>query len=148
MIEKEVTFLSNQLKIRTLLYTITQPNEPAPASDWKRMWDEFLYGYFPNKPSFTPEYYHDLTVKIAIITGSNIGGIGIASVKLLYEKNCDVIMVVRHEAKGPTAREQTIKEIPNFKGNLSLVGGCDFVLNFEFDITFVLSLHHSNEIYR
>lgn len=88
-------------------------------------WREMLYGFFPNKPSLTENDYPDLTDKTAIVTGSNTG-IGYEVVKLLYKKNCNVIMVVRTESKGIIASNMIKQELPESKGSLSVVGGCDF----------------------
>ncbi|GCE97784.1 hypothetical protein ZYGM_000728 [Zygosaccharomyces mellis] len=100
--------------------------EPAPGYSKINWLYEMYYGFRPNQPKFLPKDYPDLTGKAAIVTGSNTG-IGASVVQLLYEKNCDVISVVRTEEKGLAAREKTLKEIPNSKGSITVVGGCDFL---------------------
>lgn len=79
-----------------------------------------------NKPAYLPEDYPDLTNKTAIVTGANTG-IGWHVSKLLYEKNCHVITVVRTESKGLEASETIKKEIASSKGSITVVGGCDFL---------------------
>lgn len=66
-----------------------------------------------------------MTGKIALVTGCNTG-ISFETVKLLYKKNCHVIMVVRTESKGIMAKETIQKECPDSKGLLTVVAGCDF----------------------
>lgn len=102
-----------------------RPTEPAPSYSKIRLLCEIYYGFRPNKPNFTPDDYPDLTGRTALVTGSNTG-IGLEVTKLLYQKNCNVIMVVRNEAKGNAARDSVMKNIQNSKGNLYVVSGCDY----------------------
>ncbi|CCK68516.1 uncharacterized protein KNAG_0B00680 [Huiozyma naganishii CBS 8797] len=97
----------------------------APAYSKLKMLYELYYGFFPNKPTFTPEDYPDLAGKTAVVTGCNTG-IGLHVVEYLYKKNCNVIGVVRTESKGIAARDKIVKECPESKGSISIVGGCDF----------------------
>ncbi|EDO16518.1 hypothetical protein Kpol_513p34 [Vanderwaltozyma polyspora DSM 70294] len=100
--------------------------EPAPSfSKIKTLYDMY-YGFRPNKPTFLPEEYPDLTGKTAIVTGCNTG-IGYFVMKLLYSKNCNVIAVVRTESKGIEAREKVLEEIKESSGSISVVGGCDLL---------------------
>lgn len=101
------------------------PTEPAPSYSKLRLLYEVYYGFRPSKPVFTPDDYPDLTNKIAIVTGSNTG-IGLETVKQLYSKNCNVLMVVRTESKGVAAKDAILKEYPESKGSLIVIGGCDF----------------------
>lgn len=82
-------------------------------------------GFRPNKPTFLPEQYPDLTNKTAIVTGANTG-IGFEVATLLYEKNCNVIAVVRNETKGLEARKKILAGAES-KGSIDVVGGCDFM---------------------
>lgn len=104
---------------------MVQPTESAPGYSTLRLLYEMYYGFRPSKPSFTPDDYPDLTGKNALVTGSNTG-IGLEVVKILYEKNCNVIMVVRTESKGVAARELVQKLHPDSRGSLTVVGGCDY----------------------
>lgn len=100
--------------------------EPAPAYSKLNWLYEMYYGFRPNEPTFLPQDYPDLTGKTAIVTGSNTG-IGAFVVQLLYEKNCDVISVVRSEEKGLAAKEKTLKKVPESQGSITVVSGCDFL---------------------
>ncbi|CAL9731913.1 hypothetical protein MOUN0_M08460 [Monosporozyma unispora] len=64
-------------------------------------------------------------VKTAIVTGSNTG-IGLETVKQLYNKNCNVIMVVRTGSKGNIALETVLKEFLTSNGDSTVVAGCDY----------------------
>lgn len=99
--------------------------EPAPSYSRLASLKALAYGCFPNKPTYLPKDYPDLTGKRAIVTGCNTG-IGYEAVKLLYTKNCSVIMVVRTESKGISACEEIKKSVPDSNGSLIVVGGCDF----------------------
>ncbi|CCE65496.1 hypothetical protein TPHA_0L01410 [Tetrapisispora phaffii CBS 4417] len=101
-----------------------KPTEPAPKGKFTHLLYENFYGLFPNKPKYLPEDYPDLTGKTAIVTGSNVG-IGFYTMKLLYSKNCNVISVVRTQAKGEAAKESILEEIKDSKGSITVVGGCD-----------------------
>lgn len=48
-----------------------QPTQPAPTFRTFRWYYELYYGFRPNKPTFTPDDYPDLTGKTALVTGSN-----------------------------------------------------------------------------
>lgn len=100
--------------------------EPAPPYSKKNLWYEAYVGFRPYKPSFLPENYPNLAGKAAIVTGSNTG-VGFQVVKLLYEKNCDVIAVVRTDSKGKDAREKILKDVSGSTGSITVVGGCDFL---------------------
>lgn len=100
--------------------------EPAPKYSKRKLLYDFYYGFRPNKPSFVPADYPDLLGKTAIVTGCNTG-IGLHVIKLLYEKNCNVIGVVRTQSKGEAAREEVIKQFPDSKGAITIVSGCDFL---------------------
>lgn len=100
--------------------------EPAPAFSKINWLYEMYYGFRPNQPKFLPQDYPDLTGKTAIVTGSNTG-IGAFVVELLYEKNCNVISVVRNEKKGLAAKEKALKKVPKSDGSITVVGGCDFL---------------------
>ncbi|CCH58886.1 hypothetical protein TBLA_0B00420 [Henningerozyma blattae CBS 6284] len=100
--------------------------EPAPSYSRIQVLKDIYYGFRPNKPKFLPTDYPDLTGKTAIVTGSNTG-IGLHVMRLLYEKNCNVISVVRTQSKGEAAKEQILKEIPTSKGSITVVSGCDFL---------------------
>lgn len=99
--------------------------EPAPSFSQLSLFSGMWQGIRPNKPAYLPEQYPDLTGKTAIVTGSNTG-IGFDVTKLLYEKNCNVIAVVRTESKGQEARKKILEEIKS-QGSISVVGGCDFM---------------------
>ena len=100
--------------------------EPAPIISKRKVISDLYYGFKPNKPTFTPDDYPDLTGKLAIVTGSNTG-IGCEVVKVLYNKNCDVISIVRNSTKGEEARQKTMGEFPESKGSITVVSGCDFL---------------------
>lgn len=100
--------------------------EPAPSYGCMHKYAELYRGFRPNKPKYLPEQYPDLTNKTAIVTGANTG-IGFHVAKLLYEKNCDVIAVVRTESKGLDASASIKREAPNSKGSIIVVSGCDFL---------------------
>lgn len=100
--------------------------EPAPGYSKLNWLYEMYYGFRPNSPKFLPKDYPDLTDKTAVVTGSNTG-IGAAVVHLLYEKNCNVVSVVRNEEKGLAAKKKSTEELPNSKGSITVVGGCDFL---------------------
>lgn len=100
--------------------------EPAPQYSRSKVLTEYYRAFRPNKPTYLPEEYPDLTDKNAIVTGANTG-IGFYVAKLLYEKNCNVIAVVRTEAKGLEASATIKKEIPSSKGSITVVSGCDFL---------------------
>lgn len=85
---------------------------------WQGMW--------PRKPTFLPEQYPDLTGISAVVTGANTG-IGYEVVRLLYEKNCHVIAVVRAEEKGIAARDKILSEVTGSSGSVDVVSGCDFL---------------------
>ncbi|CCD25006.1 uncharacterized protein NDAI_0E01900 [Naumovozyma dairenensis CBS 421] len=100
--------------------------EPAPPYSKLNVLCDIYYGFRPNKPTFLPQDYPDLTDKTAIVTGSNTG-IGLQVVKLLYSKNCNVLSVVRTKSKGDAARDETIAEFPASKGSITVIGGCDYL---------------------
>lgn len=100
--------------------------EPAPPYSKLSVYSGLWYGLWPHKPSFLPDQYPDLTDKTAIVTGAN-AGIGYEVVKLLYQKNCNVIAVVRTESKGVEARKNILQEISGSKGTIEVVSGCDFL---------------------
>lgn len=97
---------------------------PAPKYSKSYLLKEMYYGFRPNKPSFTPEQYPDLTNKSAIVTGMNIG-IGFEVSKLLYGKNCNIIGVVRNGEKAKAAREKILAEFSESKGSITIIDGCD-----------------------
>ncbi|KOG99422.1 uncharacterized protein DI49_1876 [Saccharomyces eubayanus] len=100
--------------------------EPAPSYSKKKILYELYYGFRPNKPTYTPDDYPNLTGKTAIVTGANTG-IGLHVAKILYEKNCDVIIVVRTAAKGEKARDEIVAGAPDSKGSVIIADGCDFL---------------------
>lgn len=100
--------------------------QPAPSYSRSKGLAELCRAFRPNKPTYLPEEYPDLTNRTAIVTGANTG-IGFHVSKLLYAKNCNVILVVRTESKGLAASENIKKEIRNSKGSITVVGGCDFM---------------------
>lgn len=104
---------------------MARPTEPAPSYSKMRLLYEIYYGFRPSKPVFTPVDFPDLAGKNAIVTGCNTG-IGLETAKILYSKNCNVIMVVRTESKGIAARDSILKEFPESKGKISVIGGCDY----------------------
>lgn len=103
-----------------------QPAIPAPAYSRLYAYKELLYGFHAAQVTYTPDKYPDLTGKTALVTGCNTG-IGKETVKLLYQKNCNVIGVVRTESKGQQAFKDIKAEIGETKGSLELVSGCDFM---------------------
>ncbi len=56
----------------------------------------------------------DQSGRVVIITGSN-SGIGFEAAKALAEKNAEVILAVRNQAKGDTALTQILAEFPQAK---------------------------------
>lgn len=115
--------------------------EPTPKYSKFRQLYELYYGFFPNKPAFTPGDYPDLTGKIAIVTGSN-SGVGFETTKLLYRQNCNVIMVVRTEAKGMEACQRIERDVPQSKGSLTIIAGCDFAdLSLMKEVAFKIEKH-------
>ncbi|CCH58888.1 hypothetical protein TBLA_0B00440 [Henningerozyma blattae CBS 6284] len=100
--------------------------EPAPVYTRREYIKGYYYGFFPIKPTFLPKDYPDLSGKTAIVTGSN-SGIGFHTMRFLYEKNCNVISVVRSESKGEVAKDKIVKEFPDSKGSITTVSGCDFL---------------------
>lgn len=99
--------------------------EPAPYFSRLSTYSGIWQGIYPGKPAYLPQQYPDLTGKTAIVTGANTG-IGFEVVKLLYEKNCNVIAVVRTESKGLEAREKILADVKS-KGTIGVIGGCDFM---------------------
>lgn len=99
---------------------------PAPGYSKIRLLREIYYGFRPNKPTFTPEDYPDLAGKTAIVTGCNTG-IGKHTVELLYQKNCNVIGVVRTQSKGDQGRDDIVNNNPDSKGTISIISGCDYL---------------------
>lgn len=102
------------------------PTEPAPNYSKFTSLKELYYGFRPDKPSFLPDDYPDLTNKTAIVTGCNTG-IGKYVIELLYQKNCNVIGIVRTESKGEEAKKEILSNNPNSKGNITIIGGCDYL---------------------
>lgn len=100
--------------------------EPAPSFGKLSILSGLWYGMWPNKPRFLPDQYPDLAGTAAIVTGANTG-IGYEVARLLYEKNCDVIAVVRSESKGLEARQKICSQVTNSKGTIDVVSGCDFL---------------------
>ncbi|SMN20406.1 similar to Naumovozyma castellii NCAS_0D03540 hypothetical protein [Maudiozyma saulgeensis] len=99
---------------------------PAPGYSKITLLREIYYGFRPNKPNFTPDDYPDLTGKTAIVTGCNTG-IGKHSLELLYQKNCNVIGIVRSQSKGDEARDDIVNNNPESKGTITIVSGCDYM---------------------
>ena len=99
---------------------------PAPGYSKKKLLCDIYYGFRPNKPTFTPEDYPDLTGKTALVTGCNTG-IGKHVVVLLYQKNCNIIGVVRTHEKGDAARDEIVNNNPESNGTITVVGGCDYL---------------------
>lgn len=100
--------------------------EPAPSFSRRKVIYDVYYSLRPNKPTFLPDNYPDLTGKTALVTGSN-RGIGLHVCKLLYSKNCNVISVVRDKLKGEVARNEILNEYPDSKGTVEIVSGCDYL---------------------
>ncbi|AQZ15119.1 hypothetical protein BZL39_H04970 [Zygosaccharomyces parabailii] len=100
--------------------------EPAPSYGRCAELLASKQALWPNKPTFLPEEYPDLSNKIAIVTGANTG-IGFCVAKLLYEKNCNVVAVVRTESKGLEASAKIKEEVPSSKGSITVVSGCHFL---------------------
>lgn len=62
------------------------------------------------KSNWTPDEIPDLSGKIAIVTGSNIG-IGLEIAKRLAEKNAEVVLACRNITKAENARFEIIQEL-------------------------------------
>ncbi|CCC69935.1 hypothetical protein NCAS_0D03540 [Naumovozyma castellii] len=102
------------------------PEQQEPSCSRCYSTKEIYYGFRPNKPTLTPADYPDLSDKTAVVTGCNTG-IGKHVVELLYQKNCNVIGVVRTDAKGEEAKKEIIANNPKSKGNITIIGGCDYL---------------------
>ncbi|KAJ8903936.1 hypothetical protein NDN08_000467 [Rhodosorus marinus] len=62
------------------------------------------------KSDWTAADIPDMTGKVAVVTGSNIG-LGLEIIKRLAEHNATTIMAIRTVSKGDKAREDVLKEI-------------------------------------
>jgi NAD(P)-dependent dehydrogenase (short-subunit alcohol dehydrogenase family) len=68
----------------------------------------------------------DLTGKVVLITGANIG-LGKASTQLMTAKGAQVVMAVRTVSKGEKAADDVRKEVPNAKLNVMALDLADLV---------------------
>jgi NAD(P)-dependent dehydrogenase (short-subunit alcohol dehydrogenase family) len=66
----------------------------------------------------------DLTGKIVLITGANIG-LGKASTQLMAAKGAQVVMAVRTVSKGEKAAEEVRREVPNAQLNVTALDLAD-----------------------
>jgi len=64
---------------------------------------------FPPKSAFTPEQMPDLTGRVVIVTGGNVG-IGKETIKALLEHNAKVYMASRSKEKADTAIKELVQQ--------------------------------------
>ncbi|CCH59182.1 hypothetical protein TBLA_0B03410 [Henningerozyma blattae CBS 6284] len=93
--------------------------EPTPSYSYCQVTKDILQGFRPVEAKFLPKDYPALSNKTAIVTGCNTG-IGFGVMRLLYEKNRNVIGEVKRPNK------KVLQEFPLSKGSISIIGNCDF----------------------